>query len=103
MQHTSFDVYTYADRPIKIPDNALQRRPRRRIGDDGTPCILLQRTLPLFSARGLREGALSSSCKPPRIGGTRARETPQGAEHDQHERLAKGGNDSATTNRPGSP
>ncbi len=103
MQHTSFDVYTYADRPIKIPDNASKRRPRRRNGDDGTPCILLQRTLPLFSARGLREGALSSPSKPPRISGIRARETPGEAGQAQHERAVKGGNDSATTDRPGSP
>src|SRR4051812_12158186 len=101
MQHTSFNVYTYADRPIKIPSSASQRRPRRRIEDDGTPCILLQRTLPLFSAHGRREGALSWR-KPPPIG-IRARETPPGAEPGRHERTAKGGYDSAATNRPGSP
>src|SRR4051794_4463611 len=103
MQHTSFDVYTYADQPLKIPNYASQRRPRRRIEDDGTPCILLQRTLPLFSAHSLSEGALSSSCKPPRIGSTRAREAPRGAGQVQHECAPKSGHDSATTNRPGSP
>src|SRR5262245_3806854 len=102
MQHTSFDVWAYAEQRIRMPPIPEKPRRARWIPEGHSPCIILQRTLLGIWPYGPRQPALEWRCTGPRVSGEHATEaTTPGADAQPRTSEPKGVDDSSTTNRPG--
>src|SRR5262245_56145234 len=98
-QHTSFDVWAYAEQRIRMQSIPEKPRRTRRIPDGHSPCIILQRTLLGFWPYGPRQPALECQCTGPQLSGEHATEaTTPGADAQPRTSEPKGVNDCSATN-----